>query len=92
MQDAIKVEVVYATPSQQSLIEIALDSGATIDDALRLSGIYAEFPDTDFAQLESGIWGKPAARSTVVRDGDRIELYRPLKMDPRVARRERARG
>ena len=58
----------------------------------RRSGLARQFPDIDFDTLQTGVWGKPMARNHVVREGDRVELYRPLEMDPRDARRLKVGG
>ncbi|MDJ0908359.1 MAG: RnfH family protein [Woeseiaceae bacterium] len=88
----IRVEVVFAEPEKQRLIELEVDKGATVADVLAASGIAASFRNADLTGLPVGIWGKVVARDATVRDGDRVELYRPLEMDPREARRLRATG
>jgi len=85
----IAVEVAYAEPSRQFLRRIELDAGATGAEAIVASGVAAACA-IDPAPLTSGIWSKPAARTAVLRDGDRVELYRPLKADPKESRRRRA--
>jgi putative ubiquitin-RnfH superfamily antitoxin RatB of RatAB toxin-antitoxin module len=85
----IAVEVAYAEPSRQFLRRIELDAGATVADAIDASGV-AVACAIDPAAFASGIWSKPAARTAVLRDGDRVELYRPLKADPKESRRRRA--
>ena len=85
----IAVEVAYAEPSRQFLRRIELDAGATVAEAIVASGVAAACA-IDPALLTSGIWSKPASRTTVLRDGDRVELYRPLKADPKESRRRRA--
>ena len=86
----MRVEVVFALPDRQSLETITVDDGASVADALRLSGIEERFPDVSFDELQVGIWGKPVERTQALRDGDRVEVYRPLEMDPREARRLKA--
>ena len=87
MSNRINVELVLALPDSQSLLPVEVDRGATIADVIAESGIGRRFPDTDLQALETGIWGKPMPRDHVVNDGDRVEFYRPLQMDPREARR-----
>ena len=87
----LRVEVVYAKPARQALLEIELPAGATVAEAIDASGI-ARFPRDDLASAETGIWGRIVDRKAVLRDGDRVEIYRPLERDPREARRERARS
>jgi putative ubiquitin-RnfH superfamily antitoxin RatB of RatAB toxin-antitoxin module len=72
------------------LLEYCVPDGTTIGDAIDLSGIAEAFGEIDVATLQAGIWGKPFNRGHRVVAGDRIELYRPLRMDPRDARRELA--
>ena len=86
----ITVEVVFAREDRQTLLEVEVEAGASIETALEASGIYQQFPRDGLEQLETGIWGKLAGRDTGLRDGDRVELYRPLERDPREARRARA--
>ena len=88
--DGMSVEVVLATPEQQVLLVVMVDEGATAAEAIAASGIAARFPDFAVDEMRVGIWGKPVARDNAVRDGDRVELYRPLVVDPREARRKRA--
>ncbi|HEU4662903.1 MAG TPA: RnfH family protein [Dokdonella sp.] len=89
MAERITVEVAYAEPSRHFLRRLELDAGATIADAIEASGVAAACA-IDPATLTSGIWSKPAPRTTVLGDGDRVELYRPLKADPKESRRRRA--
>lgn len=86
----MQIEVVFALPDRQVLEEVELADNATVGDVIRASGIARHFPDIEFGQLQAGVWGKPVERSYTVRDGDRVELYRPLEMDPREARRLKA--
>lgn len=86
----MRVEVVFALPDRQSLETVTVDDGASVADALRLSGIEERFPEVSFDELQVGIWGKPVERTQALRDGDRVEVYRPLEMDPREARRLKA--
>ena len=85
-----QVEVVFATPDLQVVIEVDLVAGMTIDDAIRQSGIQASFPDDNLDELPTGIWGSKKDRATLVTAGDRVEIYRPLVLTPQEARRRRA--
>ena len=87
---AIAVEIVAALPDRQKLIELDVPAGSTVADVIELSQILRYFPELKEAELETGIWGKLAARHTEVRAGDRVELYRPLFIEPREARRQLA--
>lgn len=86
----MQIEVVYATPTRQELIELSVEAPVTVADAIRLSGIENLFPDHDLGALDVGIWGRTVSRETLTDDGDRVEIYRPLECDPREARRLRA--
>ena len=88
----MRVEVVFALADKQELLVVELPDGATVAAAIEGSRLPLHFPDIDFDALQAGVWGKPAARSHVIREGDRVELYRPLEMDPRDARRLKAGG
>ena len=90
MTDAINVEVVFATPKAQRLIELAVPAGTTVEHVLRDADVASQFKDDDLSQLATGIWGRVCDRSTVLTDGDRVEIYRELEIDPRSARRQLA--
>lgn len=85
--ESLSVEVVFALADRQELVTVIVDKGATIADAIARSSIGASFPEWNLEDCAVGIWGCPAARDQRLRDGDRVELYRPLKLDPREARR-----
>ncbi len=91
MAETLHVEVAFAIKERQELVALDLVSGATVADAIRASGLQARFNEIDLDQLEAGIWGRVVDRETVLSDGDRVELYRPLERDPMEARRELAR-
>jgi putative ubiquitin-RnfH superfamily antitoxin RatB of RatAB toxin-antitoxin module len=88
----ITVEVVYATPGRQTLIEIEVAAGATVGEAITLSGIRAAHPEIELAGASVGIFGRLAPLDAVLREGDRVEIYRPLHAGPREARRRRVEG
>jgi putative ubiquitin-RnfH superfamily antitoxin RatB of RatAB toxin-antitoxin module len=69
------------------LLEVA--SGCTLRDALGQAGWLAEFPEIEAESLATSVWGRRCDRGHVLRDGDRVEVLRPLRVDPKVARRER---
>ena len=79
---ALRIEVVHARPDRADVVEIRLPDGATVRDALLAAGMSAE---------KVGIFGKLVKPETRLADGDRIEIYRPLTLDPKEARRRRAR-
>jgi putative ubiquitin-RnfH superfamily antitoxin RatB of RatAB toxin-antitoxin module len=86
----VDVEIVYV-PTQHAPIRVYLNltDGATIEDALQRSGLYVQYPEIQ--GLSVGIFSKMVPRATVLRNGDRIEIYQPLLVDPKDKRRERAR-
>jgi len=90
---SLHVEVVYAPDARQvERVALRLPSGATVADALEASGLPARHGWADLAALRCGVWMKPQAMDTVLRDRDRVEVYRPLKVDPKEARRQRYRS
>jgi hypothetical protein len=86
-----QVEVVYALPERQRVVALELPAGEslTAGEAVERSGLLREFPDLALGPLVLGIFGRLCDSSRVLRDGDRVEIYRPLHHDPRVQRRER---
>ena len=86
----IVVEVVWADAEEQSLLEIEVAAGSRVGDAIERSGIYARHPGRGLETAEVGIWGRVVSRDARLEDGDRIEIYRPLQLDPREARRRLA--
>jgi len=88
--EKIKIEVVYALPAEQLLLESEVPKGTTIAEAVQLSGILDKFPDIDLEKSKFGIFGKLSKPDTVLREKDRIEIYRPLIADPKEVRRKRA--
>jgi putative ubiquitin-RnfH superfamily antitoxin RatB of RatAB toxin-antitoxin module len=87
---SINVEVLYALPTQQPLLRVQLAEGATVDDAIRASGVLDAFPEIDLAKNKIGIFSKLVKLDEPVRDKDRVEIYRPLIADPKEVRRKRA--
>ena len=86
----MQVEVVFALPERQELLALEVDEGATVADVIDRSGLVRQFPAIALDRLQTGIWGRPVGRDHAVRDGDRVELYRPLEVDPKEARRLKA--
>lgn len=84
------MEVAFATPGRQLLLTVAVQAGATVSDVVAGSSIMDVFPEQSADQLSLGIWGKEVSGDTLVSAGDRVEIYRPLKLDPREARRRLA--
>ncbi len=86
----ISVEVAYALPERQLILKVDVPEGATVEEAIRASGMLAQFPDIDLEQSKVGVFGKLSKLSAVLRAKDRVEIYRPLIADPKQARRNRA--
>jgi uncharacterized protein len=87
--EQINVSVCYATDTIEFLRDLRLDAGATIADALKISGLAHEVPGIDLSAMAVGIYGKKKTPETVLREHDRVEVYRPLIADPKNARRRR---
>lgn len=90
MPHEIMVEVAYALPSQQMIIPVKMCEGATAEAAIKDSGILEKFPEIDLNANKVGIFGKLSKLDTVLRDRDRVEIYRPLIADPKAIRKQRA--
>lgn len=86
----ISLEVVYGTPEKQAILEIMVESGTTVEQAIVASGIVKTFPDINLEVLKVGIWNRTCKLTDLPKTGDRIEIYRPLIADPKEARRRRA--
>lgn len=86
----IKVEVAYATPDCQRIFTVYVGVGSTIETVIDRSGVLEVFPEIDFGVQKVGIFSKIKKLSDSVVDGDRVEIYRPLTIDPMEARRKRA--
>jgi uncharacterized protein len=93
MAEAIHVSVLYS-PQPRSVHQwaLALPPGATVMQALEASGLKAACPEADLRSAVVGVWGRKARLDQLLRDRDRVEIYRPLKVDPKLARRERFRN
>ena len=90
MSEDISVEVVYALPQKQEVLSLKIRSGAVVSEAIEQSGILRDFPEIDLASAKVGIYSKQVKLDAVLRDKDRIEIYRPLIADPKEIRRKRA--
>lgn len=81
------VEVVYALPQLQRVIEVPWVAGMTVAQALEASGIFKQFPELNLATVKVGIFGRPCQLDRKLKAGERVEIYRPLALDPKQARR-----
>ena len=88
----MKIQVIYATPDQQSIVELDVPDGTTVFEAAVQSGLANQFPDIDLDTIPMGIFGVrvKTATTTILHPGDRVELYRSLLVDPKESRRTRA--
>lgn len=85
----LEIEVCYALPERQTVLKVVLPAGATVRQAIAASGIAQVHPELDLTQQAVGIWGKIEALETVLAEHDRVEIYRPLTVDPKLARQRR---
>lgn len=90
MPDVVSVEVVFATPEKQALLSLQVPSGASLQEAIELSGILKQFPEIDLTLNKVGVWSRAGKLTDSIQSGDRIEIYRPLIADPKDMRRRRA--
>jgi len=88
--ETIVVEIAYALPERQTLLSFDVPLGTTLEQGIPLSGIAAIHPELELDAMKVGIFGKAAPRDQVLREKDRIELYRPLFADPKEIRKQRA--
>lgn len=86
----IKVEIVYALPQTATCLSIDVAEGTSVEQAVLQSGLLEKCPEIDANKLSLGIWNRTVKNHQVLKDGDRIEVYRPLIADPKDARRRRA--
>lgn len=90
MAEWIRIEVAHARPEKQWLVPLELPAGSTVGDAIERSGLLEEVPDLEVRDRQVGIFYRPCGLDTLLRDGDRVEIYRPLLCDPKETRRRRA--
>jgi uncharacterized protein len=87
---SVTVEVVCATATRQVLRRLTMPAGSTVIQAVEQSGILQAMPEVDVDPSRLGIFSQRVAPDDVLQDGDRVEIYRPLTLDPKDARRRRA--
>ena len=87
----LRVSVALALPDRQEVVDLELEPGALVRDAIAASGLAQRFPEAGIGAMRTGIWSRPCAADTALRDGDRVELYRDLQVDAKAMRRARAR-
>ena len=86
----IKIEVVYALPDEQILLKLEVPENSTLADAVKLSGLVEKFSGIDLEKGKFGLYGKLSKTDVVLREKDRVEIYRPLIADPKEVRKKRA--
>lgn len=86
----MKVTIVHCTQQTDHRVELDVPKGTTIGAAIELSGVYARAPSLQAGCLTVGIWNRVVGLEQVLNEGDRIEIYRPLSVDPKEGRRLRA--
>lgn len=90
MSAMINIEVTYALPDKQTLLSLSVEDNTNVEQAIAQSGILSMHSDIDLDQNKVGIWYKTCKLSSALKDGDRIEIYRPLIADPKEVRKLRA--
>lgn len=90
MAEMINIEVCYAQRDKQVLVNVKLPAGATLQQALEASGLLEKHPEIDLKRNKFGVFAKLSKPDTVLRDRDRVEIYRPLIADPKEVRKQRA--
>jgi len=88
----MEIEVAYATPDKQTLLSLEVPPGCTVAEAISLSGIPEEFPDMELDPKAVGIFSRKVSMDHELKEGDRVEIYRPLVADPKEMRKQRARA
>jgi hypothetical protein len=84
------IEVAYALEKKQTLLSFEIEEGSTLRQAIEVSGILDIYPQIDLSKDKTGIFGKITKLDTILREKDRVEIYRPLIADPKQVRKERA--
>lgn len=90
MSEMISVEVVYPLPQKQEIFAVRLAAGATVRQAIEASGVLQKYPEIDLSKNKLGVFAKLAKPEALLRDKDRVEIYRPLIADPKEVRKQRA--
>lgn len=88
--ESLAIEVAYALPRRQQILELQVEEGTTAEQAIRASGMLEQFPEIDLESSKVGIFGKPCKLTDTLHNGDRVEIYRPLIADPKEIRKQRA--
>lgn len=90
MDNKLRVEVCYALPEEQTLLELMVEEDATVETVIQQSGVMDLHPEIDLSKNKVGVFSKLTTLNATLHDGDRIEIYRPLLIDPKEVRKQRA--
>lgn len=90
MSTAVEIQVCYALPHKQEIVRLSLPEPVSVAQAVEASGLMAKYPEISLANSKFGVFGKLVRLDTVLRAGERVEIYRPLIADPKEVRRKRA--
>lgn len=90
MAEMLNIEVCYALAEKQEIVRLRLPDGATLGQALEASGLLEKYPEIDLKKNKFGIYAKLSKVDAMLRDHDRVEIYRPLIADPKEVRKQRA--
>ena len=90
MPESLSIEIAYALPQKQELVQLKLPAGSTVQQAIEASGLKQKHPEIDLAKNKVGVFGKLSKLDAPLRDRDRVEIYRPLIADPKEVRKKRA--
>lgn len=92
MSGILNIEIVFAEKDRQQIIALQVNAGCTVEAAIRQSGILNQFINIDLLTNKVGIFSKIVSLGTFLKEGDRVEIYRPLLIDPKLARKQRAKS
>lgn len=90
MAEMISVEVVYAIPQKQEIFSLNVPQGSTVRQAIEACGVLEKYPEINLAKNKLGVFAKLTKADTLLRNRDRVEIYRPLIADPKEVRKQRA--
>ena len=90
--ERIRVEVAYASVAEQVILTVEVEVGATVREVIERSGVLERFPEIVVGEMKVGVFSQVRVLTDLVKDGDRVEIYRGLMLDPKEARRVRAVG
>jgi putative ubiquitin-RnfH superfamily antitoxin RatB of RatAB toxin-antitoxin module len=90
MAEQIQVELIYALPDKQRLLSFSVEEGVTVKGAVEQSGVLEQYPELDIETMKVGLFGKLTKMTQIMRERDRVEIYRPLIADPKEVRKRKA--